>query len=97
MRVSEVYCCCLIAIVKFWTGGQKYFNIINNDDSLYRGEINILAGLCTENNPPLNVSRTTELIVDFRGKEATTHTPVYISGGGADEQFLNINIPEKLH
>lgn len=50
-----------------------------------------------ENNLLLNVSRTTELIVDFRGKEATTHTPVYIIGAGADEQFLNINIPGNLH
>ncbi len=39
----------------------------------------------SENNLLLNVSKTKEQIVDFRKKEAKTHTPVYIHGaeGGA--------------
>ncbi len=51
-----------------------------NDEFSYREEINHLAEWCTENNLLLNVSKTKELIVDFRKKEAKTHNPVYISG-----------------
>ncbi len=52
--------------------------ISNNDEALYREEINNLAEHCTENNLLLNVNKTKELI-DFRKKETKTHTPVYIS------------------
>ncbi|ONI45395.1 hypothetical protein AN641_04260 [Candidatus Epulonipiscioides gigas] len=50
--------------------------ISNNDEFSYREEINHLAEWCTENNLLLNVSKTKELIVDFRKKEAKTHKPV---------------------
>ncbi len=44
--------------------------------SSYREEINSLAGWFTENNLLLNISKTKELIVDFRKKKAKTQTPV---------------------
>ncbi len=56
--------------------------IINNDESSYCKEINNLADWCAENKLLLNVSKTKELIIHFRKKEAKTHTPVYIDGAG---------------
>ena len=57
----------------------------NNDESSYREEINNLAVWCTENNVLVSVNKTKELIVDFRKKEAKTHTPVYISGAKMEQ------------
>ncbi len=54
--------------------------IMNNDENSYREEISNLAEWCTENNLLLNVSKTKELIIDFRKNKTRTHTPVYISG-----------------
>ena len=50
-------------------------------------EINNVAEWCTENNLLLNVSKTEEMIVDFRKKEAKTHTCVDITG--ADVERVN--------
>ncbi len=73
--------------------------ISNNDEFSYREEIIHLAK-CTESNLLLNVSKTKELIVDFRKKEAKTHNPVYINGAEVEQvssfKFLGINITENL-
>lgn len=57
-----------------------FIGIIDNGERSYREEINNLAGWCTETNLLLNVSKSKELIVDFRKNKAKTHTSVYISG-----------------
>ncbi len=63
-------------------------------------EINDLAEWCTKNNLLLNVSKTTEPIIDFRKKEMKTHTPVNISGAKVEQvnsfRFLGISITENL-
>ena len=43
-------------------------------------ETNNLAAWCTETNLLLNVSKSKEVIVDFRKNKAKPHTSVYISG-----------------
>ncbi len=55
------------------------FSWVTNKSS-YLEEINNLAERCTENNLLLNVSKTEELIVDFRKKKANIHAPFHISG-----------------
>ena len=62
-------------------------HIISNGESSYQKEINNLAGWWTENNLLFNISKTKELQVDFRKKEAKTQTPVYM--GGAEVEQLN--------
>ncbi len=70
--------------------------ISNNNETTYQEEINNLAERCTENNLLLNVSKTKELIIDLRTKEAKTHTSVYISGAEVEQvnsfRFLRISI-----
>ena len=58
--------------------------ISKNDETSYWEESNSLAEWCTESNLLLNVSKTKELIVDFRRKEVKMHTPVYITGAGVE-------------
>ena len=74
--------------------------IIYNDKSSYQEEINNPTEWCTENNVLINVSKTKELSVDFRKKEAKTHLPVYISGAEIEQvnscRFLGIDITDNL-
>ncbi len=67
------------SIVKFADYTTIIDQISKNHKFPYRKEINHLAEWCTENNLLLNVSKTKELIVDFRKKEAKTHKPVFIN------------------
>ena len=63
-------------------------------------KINHLAKRCAGRNLRLNISKTMKQIVDFRQKEAKTHTLVYISGAEVEQvncfRFLGISITEKL-
>eukprot|EP00061_Rhincodon_typus_P013231 g39474.t1 len=52
--------------------------ISDNNESEYKKEIEALVMWCNENNLPLNISKTKELIIDFRNKGE--HAPIYISG-----------------
>ena len=53
--------------------------MINDDETPYREEVRDLAVWCQDNNLSLNVSKTKELIVDYR-KRRTEHAPVHIDG-----------------
>ena len=46
----------------------------NNNESSHREKINNPAERCTENDLLPNVKTTNEVIVDFRKKEAKTHS-----------------------
>jgi hypothetical protein len=46
----------------------------------YREEVRDLAGWCQDNNLSLNVSKTKELIVDYR-KRRPEHAPIHIGMG----------------
>ena len=52
--------------------------IPNNNESAYREEVSELALWCQDNNLSLNVSKTKELIVDFR-KQSREHAPIHIN------------------
>ncbi|KAK6320198.1 hypothetical protein J4Q44_G00093050 [Coregonus suidteri] len=53
--------------------------ITDDDETAYREEVNDLAVWCQDNNLSLNVSKTKELIVDYRKRRAE-HAPIHIDG-----------------
>ena len=53
--------------------------ITDNDGTAYREEVRELAVWCQENNLSLNVSKTKELIVDYRKRRAE-QSPINIDG-----------------
>jgi hypothetical protein len=53
--------------------------ITDNDETAYREEVKDLAVWCQENNLSLNLSKSKELIVDYRKKRAE-HAPIHIDG-----------------
>lgn len=56
-----------------------------------------LTSWCHDNNLSLNVSKTKEMIVEYRGQEAETHWPIYISSAEVDRisisKFLCVRGP----
>ena len=54
---------------------------------------------CQENNPSLNVSKTKEMIVDFR-KQQREHPPIHVDGTAVEKvesiKFLGVDITDKL-
>jgi hypothetical protein len=58
--------------------------ITDNDETIYREEVIDPAVWCQDNNLSLNMSKTKEMIMDYRKKEAE-HVPVGCSG--ADPEF----------
>ncbi len=55
--------------------------LINNDDeAAYLDEVERLTSWCQDNCLSLNVSKTKELIVDFRKRQQRPYTPLMISG-----------------
>eukprot|EP00061_Rhincodon_typus_P005528 g25150.t1 len=67
------------AIYKFADDTTVVGWISNNDESEYRKEIEDSVTWCNENNLSLNVSKTKELIIDFR-KKGGEHASIYING-----------------
>eukprot|EP00061_Rhincodon_typus_P004028 g21585.t1 len=67
------------AIYKFADDTTIVERVSNNDASNYRREIEGLVTRCNENNLSLNISKTKELIIDFR-KKGGENTPIYING-----------------
>ena len=73
--------------------------IQNYDESAYRGEVDRLAGWCSENDLELNVSKTKEMVFDFR-KKKTPLVPLTIAGKVVEEvktfKFLGTTISSDL-
>ncbi|KAI4903706.1 hypothetical protein NFI96_004082 [Prochilodus magdalenae] len=53
-------------IIKFADDTTIIGNITNDDEGPYREEVKLLTEWCAANNLSLNVSKTKELIIDFR-------------------------------
>ena len=66
-----------------------------NDETAYREEVRDLAGWCQNNNISLNVTKTKEMIVDYR-KRSTEHVPILIGGAVVEQvesfKFLGVHI-----
>jgi hypothetical protein len=58
------------SIIKFADGMTVVGLITNNDEIAYMEEVGTIAVWCQVNNLSLNVSKTKELIVDFRRNQA---------------------------
>ena len=71
----------------------------NNDETAYREEVRALGVWCQENNLSLNVSKTKEMIVDFR-KQQREHPPIHIDRTAVEKvesiKFLGVHITDKL-
>ncbi len=68
------------SIVKFADDTVVLGLINNNDETAYLDEVERLTSWCQDNCLSLNVSRTKELIVDFRKRQQQPYTPLMISG-----------------
>ncbi len=74
--------------------------ISNNDEAAYLEEVESLTSWCQDNCLSLNVSKTKELIVDFRKRQQRPYTPLMISGTPVERvsgfKYLGVNISEDL-
>ncbi len=74
--------------------------INNNDEAAYLDEVERLTSWCQNNCLSLNVSKTKELIVDFRKRQQRPYTPLMISGTPVERvssfKYLGVNISEDL-
>ncbi len=70
------------------------------DEAAYLDEVERLTSWCQDNCLSLNVSKTKELIVDFRKRQQRPYTPLMISGTPVERvssfKYLGVNISEDL-
>ena len=64
-------------IIKFADDTTVVGLITDNDETAYREEVRDLAGCCQNKNQSLNVTKTKEMIVDYR-KRRTEHPPILV-------------------
>jgi hypothetical protein len=72
--------------------------ITDDDKTAYREEVRDLAVWCQYTNLSLNVSKTKELIVDYRKRRAE-HAPIHINRAVVESvsfKFLSIHITKDL-
>ncbi len=88
------------SIVKFADDTVVLGLINNNYETAYLGEVERLTSWCQDNCLSLNVSKTKELIVDFRKRQQWPYTPLMISGTPVERvssfKYLGVNISEDL-
>ena len=86
-------------IVKFADDTVVVGQISKGDETAYRKEVEALEQWCQNNHLLLNVSKTKEVIVDFR-KGRETHSPITINGTVVERvdsfKYLGVNIHQDL-
>jgi hypothetical protein len=86
-------------IVKFADDTTLVGLITKGDETKYRLEVDLLTTWCRDNNLLLNVSKTKEIVVDFR-RGHTQHLPLTINGAVVERvrstKFLGVHISEDL-
>ena len=86
-------------MVKFADDTTLVGLITKNDETSYRKEVNLLTMWCSNNNLLLNVSKTKEIVVDFRRRH-TEHPPLTIDGAAVERvsgtKFLGVYISDDL-
>eukprot|EP00745_Piridium_sociabile_P003717 TRINITY_DN12164_c1_g1_i2.p1 TRINITY_DN12164_c1_g1~~TRINITY_DN12164_c1_g1_i2.p1 ORF type:complete len:203 (+),score=27.45 TRINITY_DN12164_c1_g1_i2:2-610(+) len=87
-----------VCVIKFSDDTTVEGLIQNADESMYRAEVERLAGWCEENNIELNVSKTKEIVIDFR-KNKPLYEPLSLMGKleiVTSFQFLGTVISDNL-
>ncbi len=88
------------SIIKFADDTVVLGLISNNDETTYLDEVERLTSWCQDNCLSLNVSKTKELIVDFRKRHLLPYTPLMISRTPVERvssfKYLGVNISEDL-
>ena len=86
-------------IIKFADNTTVVGLITDNDETAYREEVRDLAVWCQNSNLSLNLSKTKEMIVDYRQRRAE-YAPIHIDGAVVEwvESFklLGVYITNKL-
>jgi hypothetical protein len=86
-------------IIKFADDTTVVGLITDNDETACREEVRDLAVWCQDNNLYLNVSKTKELIVDYRKRRAE-QAPININGAVVERvesfKFLSVHITNEL-
>ncbi|KAI4876266.1 hypothetical protein NFI96_007911 [Prochilodus magdalenae] len=74
--------------------------ITDGDETAYRDEVSALSEWCYHNNLSLNISRTKEMIVDYRKLQRGGHSPLYINGAEVERvssvRFLGVHLTDDL-
>ncbi|KAI3354737.1 hypothetical protein L3Q82_004570 [Scortum barcoo] len=87
-------------VIKFADNTTVIGLITGDDETAYREEVRALTSWCQDNNLHLNVSKTKELIVDFRRRQREEHAPLSINGTTVERvnsfRFLGVHISEDL-
>ena len=87
-------------LVKFADDTTIVGLISDSDESAYREEVDTLTSWCEDNNLSLNISKTKEMIVDYRRRQEEEHTPLHINGSEVEKvscsRFLGMNISKDL-
>ncbi len=87
-------------IIKFADDTTVVGLISNNDETHYKEEVAQLAEWCGANNLSLNVSKTKEVVVDFRRTNSIDHPPLTIDSSTVERvsstKFLGVHIMEDL-
>ncbi len=78
------------SIVKFADDTVVLGLISNNDETAYLGEVERLTSWCQDNCLSLNVSKTKELIVDFRKRQQRPYTPRMIRDPCGEGEQLQV-------
>ncbi|KAI4899027.1 hypothetical protein NFI96_000382 [Prochilodus magdalenae] len=74
--------------------------ITEGDETAYRDEVSALSEWCYHSNLSLNISRTEEMIVDYRKLQRGGHSPLYINGAEEERvssvRFLGVHLTDDL-
>ncbi|KAI4904962.1 hypothetical protein NFI96_002249 [Prochilodus magdalenae] len=74
--------------------------ITDGDETVYRDEVSALSEWCYHNNLSLNISKTKEMIVDYRKLQRGGHSPLYINGAEVERvssvRFLGVHLTDDL-
>lgn len=85
-------------IIKFADDITVVGLIKDDDESVYRDEVQHLAVWCATNNLELNTQNTKEIIVDFRRTGYQAHAPIHINRAVVEPvsgfRFLGIHISD---
>ncbi|KAI4891326.1 hypothetical protein NFI96_013317, partial [Prochilodus magdalenae] len=81
-------------------GFSKLCLITDGDETAYRDEVSALSEWCYHNNLSLNISKTKEMIVDYRKLQRGGHSPLYINGAEVERvssvRFLGVHLTDDL-